>query len=251
MKTDQTTHPRRRRGFTIIELSVVLVVVALLAGGVMVGRDLIGAARIRQTMSDKDKIIQSTRIFKDKYFCLPGDCRAATSFFGSDPQSCGPRGKTPKTQTCNGNGDEKINIVDETMLIWQHLNAAGLWRGPFRGGYAASPIFIDAYSLPVTPLNSGLFYDVGHADNMSGVLRLDGLPYVNHHITFNSDAVRPSIRPTEAQAVDTKYDDGKPASGSMVINADQTTCINVAGVNSSYLTTTNTGDCYPYFPNVF
>ena len=44
----------RRSGFTQVELSVVLVVIGLLAGGILVGRDLIKAAETRRVMSQQD-----------------------------------------------------------------------------------------------------------------------------------------------------------------------------------------------------
>ena len=40
-----------RQGFTLIELSIVLVVIGLVVGGVLVGQDLIRAAGVRATIS--------------------------------------------------------------------------------------------------------------------------------------------------------------------------------------------------------
>ena len=39
----------KQRGFTLIELSIVLVIIGLIVGGVLVGQDLIRAAKIRAT----------------------------------------------------------------------------------------------------------------------------------------------------------------------------------------------------------
>ena len=42
---------QRHQGFTLIELSIVLVIIGLIIGGVLVGRDMIHAAQIRATIS--------------------------------------------------------------------------------------------------------------------------------------------------------------------------------------------------------
>lgn len=61
------------RGFTLIELSIVLVIIGLLVGGVLVGRDLIQAAHLRQQVSQLERYSTAAQTFKAKYGALPGD----------------------------------------------------------------------------------------------------------------------------------------------------------------------------------
>lgn len=68
-----------RHGFTLVELSIVLVIVGLLIGGVMVGKDLMSAAGNRAYISQLQKYSTATNAFKLKYDCLPGDCSSATA----------------------------------------------------------------------------------------------------------------------------------------------------------------------------
>jgi prepilin-type N-terminal cleavage/methylation domain-containing protein len=42
-------------GFTLIEISIVLVIIGLIVGGVLVGHDLIRAAGVRATISQVEK----------------------------------------------------------------------------------------------------------------------------------------------------------------------------------------------------
>ena len=63
----------RRDGFTIIELSIVLVIIGLLAGGILLGRDLIEAARIRAQGSQIESYEMAINTFRLKYNMLPGD----------------------------------------------------------------------------------------------------------------------------------------------------------------------------------
>jgi prepilin-type N-terminal cleavage/methylation domain-containing protein len=257
---------KRTSGFTLIELSIVLVVIALLIGGILAARDLIRAAKIRQSMSQKDQIVQSVTTFRIKYNCLPGDCINATDFFGADPEGCpGSGGKTPKTQTCNGNGRGNIGFPqNEAYYFWQHLSAAGFWSGLFRGIWTSSG-GTDSTTYAATAISNDYLWFVSPASIMGGVPMINGQPYINHFlialpadplVAYSTDpAVSPILfRPPEMQAIDTKYDDGKPASGRVMIDnggMDVTICINVNGTNSTYLTTTGTGNCMPTFPNVF
>ena len=49
----------KKSGFTLIELSIVLVIIGLIIGGILVGRDLINASAIRAQISQIDKYQQA------------------------------------------------------------------------------------------------------------------------------------------------------------------------------------------------
>src|SRR5688572_10018529 len=100
-----------RRGFTLIELSIVLVIIALLVAGVLVGRELIKTSELRSLMTQVDQFKTATYTFRNKYNGLPGDITNAESIWGSDA-SCPntPSDTTPKVVTCNGNGNGKIGV---------------------------------------------------------------------------------------------------------------------------------------------
>jgi prepilin-type N-terminal cleavage/methylation domain-containing protein len=118
-----------KQGFTLIELSIVLVIIGLIAGGVLVGRDLILAAQIRQQITQLEKYNTAAMTFKGKYNCLPGDCADAVSkglgVIG-DPGDDG-----------DGDGELTINPDDvttpEVLNFWHHLSRASLIEGNFPG----------------------------------------------------------------------------------------------------------------------
>jgi len=139
---------KRAAGFTLIELSIVLVIIGLIIGGVLVGQDLIRAAARRSIISDYEKIQTAINTFRLKYDCLPGDCINATQFFGTETRGGGcPRdGNTttwqPSNGTCNGNGDGIVGgpaaAGNEAYYFWQHLSLAGLWPGSYLGDFPGS-----------------------------------------------------------------------------------------------------------------
>jgi prepilin-type N-terminal cleavage/methylation domain-containing protein len=63
----------RRDGFTLIELSIVLIVIGLIVGGILVGQNLINAAAIRAQVSQIEKYNTAANTFREKYGYLPGD----------------------------------------------------------------------------------------------------------------------------------------------------------------------------------
>jgi len=86
-----------RKGFTLIELSIVLVIIGLIVGGVLVGRDLIAAAKLRKDISTMEQLNTAVNTFRNKYNCLPGDCANATTFLSG---------------AVNGNGDGVIGFLN-------------------------------------------------------------------------------------------------------------------------------------------
>jgi prepilin-type N-terminal cleavage/methylation domain-containing protein len=73
----------RAAGFTLIELSIVLVIIGLIVGGILTGQELIKSATVRSEVSELENIETAIYAFRDKYGGLPGDLSNATAFFGT------------------------------------------------------------------------------------------------------------------------------------------------------------------------
>ena len=52
-----------------------LVIIGLIIGGVLAGKDMIRASELRALLSQKDKYITAVNVFKGKYNALPGDIK--------------------------------------------------------------------------------------------------------------------------------------------------------------------------------
>ena len=57
-----------RQGFSLVELSIVLVILGLLVGGVLSGQSLIRASELRKYTTSADKYKTAILSFRDKYF---------------------------------------------------------------------------------------------------------------------------------------------------------------------------------------
>ncbi len=118
MRTHNTNVPER--GFTLIELSIMLVIIGLLVAGIMTAHFLIQNAEMRATVRDYEEIKQSVLAFKIKFNAVPGDMANATSIWGF----VGTGGATG-----NGDGDGLVHgCSDETRRAFEHLTLAGLSR---------------------------------------------------------------------------------------------------------------------------
>ncbi len=117
---------RATHAFSLVELSIVLVILGLLVGGILAGQSLIRASELRTVSADVSRYNQAMLAFKDKYFALAGDITNATAFWGT-AASCPGTYTTPSSDntTCNGDGNGQVTSI-ETWRTWQQLTAAGL-----------------------------------------------------------------------------------------------------------------------------
>ncbi|MEQ1775315.1 MAG: prepilin-type N-terminal cleavage/methylation domain-containing protein, partial [Burkholderiales bacterium] len=102
----------KQRGFTLIEIAIVLVIIGLLLGGVLKGQELITSARVRNLISQQDGIKAAYFGFLDRYRALPGDYTAAvTNITGISVAAC---------NAGVGNGNGQIEAGSESVLAWEH-----------------------------------------------------------------------------------------------------------------------------------
>ena len=103
---------KNQKGFTLIEIAIVLVIIGLLIGGVLKGQSMIQNAKVKRLVKDAEGITAAVIAFQDRYGQLPGDESSTT---------------TPPGDTNNGDGD---GLVDETAgWEMQDLRLAGLISG--------------------------------------------------------------------------------------------------------------------------
>jgi prepilin-type N-terminal cleavage/methylation domain-containing protein len=133
-------YPPMRQGFSLVELSIVLVILGLLTGGILTGQSLIRASELRAVTTEYQRYIAAAHTFRDKYFAIPGDFNNATRFWGKDNTNCsGDTGAAATPGTCNGNGDGNITdaagagLTGERFQFWKQLALAGLIEGTYSG----------------------------------------------------------------------------------------------------------------------
>lgn len=251
-------HPApHAQAFSLVELSIVLVVIGLITGSILYGQNLLRMAAIRSVVVDRDRFMAAATNFRTKYKALPGDFSTATSYWGTASGGC-YSGARSDTQTCNGNNDGLV-VSDNKMehfLFWQHLGNAGFiesqYNGmPASGGYLyytrginvpASRISNVGWGIRgVNVMNASSTWFTGTYGNALtiGVLRGNNR---NEDGAFTAE---------EAWGLDRKIDDGKPGIGKLIaLNWATCTTAGAATDNftATYAMTDKTEQCALIFP---
>ena len=79
----------RRKGFTLIELSIVLMILFLIVGGIVGGKNLIESMRTYLLIKEVKSYLDAIKKFEVTYGALPGDMRTATDYWPSSTNGDG------------------------------------------------------------------------------------------------------------------------------------------------------------------
>ena len=143
-----------QRGFTLIEIAIVLVIIGLLIGGVLKGQGMIYNSKIKRYQADIDGIRAAYYAYFDRYGYYPGDDNTANARWGA----------------VNGNANGQIAGAEGTTYFWDHLRRAKLisGTGTIAPAHTFDGVFGAAYSA-LNGVNSNKLtatlipYDVGQA----------------------------------------------------------------------------------------
>lgn len=199
-----------RNAFSLVELSIVLVILGLLVGGILAGQSMIRASELRSVTTEYNKWLTASQAFRDKYFLMPGDLKIAETIFGVGT-NC-PNFTSNDVGTCNGNGDGfLLNSSFEGNHYWWQLGKAGLIEYNLSANLTQKGRLSDAY------------WNVGGINTaLAGTTTTFPLDVQNYYSFVSLGSTYP-LMPSEAWNIDTKLDDGFPATGKLAAFKGSTT----------------------------
>jgi prepilin-type N-terminal cleavage/methylation domain-containing protein len=195
-------------GFTLVELSIVLVIIGFLIAGIAAATNMVKQAELRSVMSDLRTYATAYNNFIGKYNAVPGDWNAAASVFGAT--NC------TASNTCDGDNDGLIefsttsadNEVKQAMRV---LGLSGFINGNFDAdpadsvsvvGVNAPPSKVSGAGYVIASGTIGLTTDLGFNVSQNYLLmgKADG--------AGAGTLINGALTPSDTHNLDSKMDDG-------------------------------------------
>lgn len=195
-----------QKGVTLVELSIVIAIMAILLAGTLGGINLLKASKLRKVATEFTDYKSSIEQFEGQYYALPGDMHNAGSYW---------------TGSSNGDGDGSVDwdgaiaANQEDLYAWEHLTNSELISGSYTGVVKAAGTV--RYELGTNSPDSGAYPEAAYVlySLSSAVYGRLGTAIELSELTASGLPNAGGFTAREAYSIDKKLDDGVADKGNV------------------------------------
>jgi prepilin-type N-terminal cleavage/methylation domain-containing protein len=232
------TSPGRESGFTLIEMSIVLVIIGLIIGGIVKGQEVVGNARAKSQVAQVDAIKGAVYTFQDKYGYSPGDYIASGTLNTSTSADGNQNGYITLVSANTSTADNTdVSGTGEPSWAWIHLSAANLLSGVNIGTANLGAATTSTYAGKVG--NSYLWLATFYASGPN-------ITALSVRLQQGTGAPTAILSMGDSHSIDLKFDDGLPYSGGVWVNsasAANTNCVNASLYSQASTVSASSSQC--------
>lgn len=231
MKRFNIEQRKSEKGFTLVELAIVMIIIGVLLGGVLKGQEMITNARVTTTAKDMESFSAATNTFFDQYRVRAGELTTPGTRLADCNNFTACSGTTPAAMT-------SIGIAATTgpnTAFFGQLLAAGLISG-FDGSSAGGAAAAFGTSHPRAPVGGGFVVGSSNAAapaNTVGIGPNNAQTLATNRLYLgltNNPAVAVAanqgiLSAEQGGAIDNRLDDGNPMTGYVLGQNLNTTCV--------------------------
>jgi len=258
---------KKNHAFSLVELSIALIIVGLLVAATVSGKTLIKRTKLSSLITEVAELKTAIATFRLRYDQFPGDMSDAYDYWGvsagctNTTATTGGSTATTTETGCNGDGNNLIEWDSgEFYRSWQHLSLAKAIPGTYTGQKqsTSSPYCVIGTNCPTSSFHPLSQFMITSTQMYLAIRGMHLFFATSNASGTDNHPSKPVISPQDAHSIDQKIDNGKPATGEIEaangwdINGTQVTgCTSINGTDiadtATYIKSDNTELCIMAF----
>lgn len=237
---------KRKSAFSLIELSIVLIIIGLLIAGVTGGASLIKSSELRSVITESRSWSVAVNSFYNQFDDLPGDyastigSQAGGDADGTIEYDSGDASDVTDHETRNAWRHLAATNILDTSVIYSGISTATLASAADPGANSLSSFGVYVPASKIGSAGWDFDYNTTSTHNVVVLTGTIGTSSSGNSLVNGTEISTGAITPTDGLSLDSKYDDAVANAGNIrAVEPGSNSCF----TTTAYDTTTTTKDC--------